>query len=57
MNYSYRKISKHLCVGIGTVHRVIKYFEAMGDVKTKTNSLRSHVRALDDHQELIVIGA
>ena len=54
--YSYRAISRSLCVGIGTVSRVLQQFNDTGEVRPNRRKERRHLRTLDDLHELFIIG-
>lgn len=54
---SLRDISRNLCIGVGTVSRILCQFEATGDVRPKGPAKeRRHLRVLDDLHEHFIIG-
>ena len=56
MDFSFRSIAKHLCISVGTVSNHLKRFEETGDVLPSKPMASSYNRALDDHQQLFVVG-
>lgn len=51
-----RSIARQLCIGVGTVHRILRKFESTGDVQPLHPPVRLHLRKLDDLHELYIIG-
>ena len=54
--HNYRFTAKQLCVSIGTVHNIMKLFENTREVTGKPAPSRLSLRALNDQEELLVIG-
>ena len=55
MSLTYRKVAQNLNVAVGTVHNVLRRFQATGELEpTKPN--RSNTRKLSNNQELLLVG-
>lgn len=53
---SSRQIATRLCIGYGTVSRIIEMFRQTGDVEKRRNSSRPHIRVLTDYHEFFILG-
>ena len=55
MSLTYRKVAQNLNVAVGTVHNVLRRFQATGELEP-TKSDRSNTRKLSNNQELLLVG-
>ena len=54
-NLSYREIAFCLCIGFGTVSRIMKLFELTGYVSITKSLNRAHLLVLDDFHEFFIL--
>ena len=52
----YRQIATNLSISLGTVANIMKLFETSGSVDPKAQPPMEHLRKLDDHHELYILG-
>ena len=55
MSLTYRKVAQNLNVAVGTLHNVLRRFQATGDLEP-TKPDRSNTRKLSSNQELLLVG-